>query len=437
MSFTSSSGAEPPTPWPWHRNAGLIAGGGAISLLGDEVAVLALVLAASARPHGGAMVAALLTAALLPAIVLAPVSGWLVDRLSARRIVVVTSLAQAAVCLALAQVSGQVGTGGSATVLALVVALNAGATLVQPAWQALVPAVVPESSVGTALAWVQTGRALGGLAGPAVGGLLVGLSGARAALLVDAATFVALAAAAALLDRDRRPHRSDDVATESGWWREALAGFTTITHDPVLRPMMILTLAFVLTLGLVNVVEVFFITTTLGASPIAYGVIGALFAAGTALGAWRSRSTDDDRGLARQFVVATCVIAAGIGLVGLSPGIVWAALASAAIGVGNGALNVVAQHLLIRRTPSDRLGRVMAAVQGAVNAAMIGSLALGGLLASLASPRSLFLATSVAGLVAIALTARPLLRVPPAPLPHPTVDLGHDVSEEAADARAQ
>jgi MFS family permease len=126
-------------------------------------------------------------------------------------------------------------------------------------------------------------------------------------------------------------------------------------------------------------------------------VVGAPFAVGTVLGAWLARAGDDDRTLARQFVAAAVTTAAGIALIGLSPDVFWVALGGVVIGTGNRVLNVVAQHLFIRRTPPERLGRVMAALQGAVNAAMITSLVLGGVLAEGASPRSLFLVISATG----------------------------------------
>jgi MFS family permease len=421
MSFTSAE-ATPSAAGPvtepsagttgrgWRRNAGLIAVGGGASILGDEAAVVALVLAVSGvagtatQLSPGAAVAALLIAGMLPAVLLAPVSGWVVDHTRARPLVVIASLAQALACVGLALVHS------TAATLGLVLLLGVGATLVQPAWSALVPAVVPEEHVGQALSMTQTGRAVGGLLGPAAGGLLIASGGRPAAMLLDAATFVLLAGAAGMLSADRVPHPEKD-AESTRWVSQAVAGFATLLRDRLLRPMLLLLVAFILALGVVNVVEVFFLTGTLGASPAAYGFVGALFAAATIVGAWAARPRADDRVLARQLVVSVVAMTVGVGLVGLSPTVLLAALASMVIGTGNGMLNVVAQHLVIRRVPSQVLGRVFAAIQGTANAAMFGSLILGGVIAGLVDPRSVFLVTAVIGAVAIAVTAAPLLRV--------------------------
>jgi MFS family permease len=139
--------------------------------------------------------------------------------------------------------------------------------------------------------------------------------------------------------------------------------------------------------------------------------VGALFAAATILGAWLARPKANDRLLARQLVLAVVAMTIGVALVGLSPTVLLAALASVVIGTGNGLLNVVTQHLVIRRVPSEVLGRVFAAIQGTANAAMFGSLALGGLIVGVVQPRSVFLVTAALAAVAVASTAAPLLRV--------------------------
>jgi MFS family permease len=396
---------------PWRRNAGLIAAGGGLSLLGDEAAVIALVLGLSGatgavselRP--GVAVAALMIAGMLPAIVLAPVSGWVVDHSRAKPLVALASLVQVIACLGLAVVTS------TAATLGLVLLLGVGAALVQPAWQALVPAVVPEEHVGRALSMTQIGRAVGALLGPAAGGLLMASGGRSAAMLVDAVSFLLLAGAALLVSGDRVPTSADRDDEPTRWRAQALAGYRTMGRDPVLRPTLVLLIAFIVILGVVNVAEVFFLTGTLGASPAAYGVVGALFAGATIVGAWRARPNASDRLLARQLVVAALAMAVGVAFVGLSPTVWIAAVASIVIGVGNGILNVVLQHLVIRRSPSQVLGRVFAAIHGSVNAAMFGSLIVGALLIGTFDPRSIFLAISVPAALAVALTARPLLRL--------------------------
>jgi MFS family permease len=399
MSFTSAPVERPVTRW--RRDLGLVAGGKAVSLLGDEVAVIALLLRASDGPHAVAVVAALLVAATVPSIVLAPFAGLVVDRVPTKPLVAVTCFAQALVCLALVVITTPAAT------VALVALLGVGQTVVGPAWQALVPSVVPEDRLAGALATVQTATASAGILGPALGGLLVGLGGAPLALTLDAVTFLVLATAALLLTGERPIERADGHETLR---RQATAGLRLIASDTVLRPLVVLIAVFVLALGAVNVAEVFLVTDVLGASATAYGVVGACFAGGLLLGALVARKPHDEAGLVWRLVLATGLMVLGIAALGLSPVVGAAAVASVVVGAGNGMLNVFGQQLFIRRSPRDTLGRVFAALQAVANAALMSALVVGGALLGLIDVRSLVLGAALVSGLTLLLSSGPLLR---------------------------
>ncbi len=392
MSFTLSG----------NHDLRVVAVGRAISVLGDEVAVIALLLWASRQGHGAVVVAALVMAAALPQLLAAPFAGLLIDRLPARRLIAVVSVGQALTCAVLVPA---VASGSVPLVITLVAVMNLGQTVVSPAWQALVPAIVPAEQLTRALALVQGATAGAALLGPAVGGLLVGSVGTSSALLLDAATFLALAGAVLLLRRDRRP------SPTRGWQAgEMSAGIRLVAGDPVLRGVLTLIAAFVLALGAVNVAEVFLLTRTLGAGPTIYGLIGALFASGLILGAWLSRRDRSVSAAVRLLVVATLAMAGSLVVLGLAPNVAVAALASLAVGVGNGMLNVLTQAIVVRRTPEPVLGRVFAALQGVVGAAMLVATGLGGVLLAFVDTRTLIVSCGLFGIAVLLLVGRPLLR---------------------------
>ena len=385
MSFTSSV----------RRDLAVVATGRAASVVGDEIALITLLLWASARGHGPLAVAALVMAAALPQLVAAPVAGLLADRVPARRLVATVSVLQALACLALV---AAVATEGVGLVGACVVVLNFGQAVANPAWQALVPAIVPESGLSKALALLQTTTAAAALVGPVIGGVLVGTLGTSAALLVDAGSFGVLALAALALRADRRP--------EPGTVR-------LVADVPVLRGVMILVISTVLVLGAVNVAEVFLITQTLGASPLAYGLCGALFAVGLMVGAWASRRDMSVSASARALLAAMVEMAVAIALLGLSPTVAVAAVASFFVGLGNGGLNVLAQSIIVRSTPKEVLGRVFAVLQGGVGAGMLVATALGGALLALVDVRVVVIVSGLTTAVVVLLAGRPLLHARP------------------------
>ena len=399
MSFTIS-------PERWRRDVGIVAAGRALSLLGDEVAVIALILRASDAPNGAAMVTALLLAAMTPALVLAPLSGLLVDRLPTRALVAVTSLIQAALCASLVLVDQPMA------VLALVFGLNAAQTVVGPAWQALVPRLAPGDRLPSALSTMQAAAAVAGMLGPAIGGLLVGVAGVPAALAVDALSFLALTAAALLIRGDRRPDPAGEQGSTS---REAVAGFGHLLREPVLCGLVVLIGSFVVALGAVNVAEVFLVTDVLGATALMYGLMGTVFAVGSLGGALlaprlASDTDGDDRYLLKRVLLACVALSASIGLLAVAPSLAVVAVASLAIGVSNACLNIWVQLIVVGRTPDELRGRVFAALQAVGNGALMVALAVGGAAIGLIGVRELVGVAAAVSVAVVAALAPLLLR---------------------------
>ncbi len=394
MSFTSSA----------RRDLALVATGRGLSLLGDEVAVLGLVLWASVRGEGPLPVTALVVAAALPQLLAAPLAGLLADRLPTRRLVVAVSVLQSLVVLALV---AAVGSGSLPLVVLGVLALNVGQAVANPAWQALVPTIAPGDDLPRALSVLQTVTAAAMLLGPAVGGLLVGGLGISAALVVDAVSFLALAAVGLALRVERRPE--PEAAQEKG---AAWAGVQLVARTPLLRAMFVLLAATLLAVGAVNVAEVFLLTQRLGATAEVYGAIGALFALGLMVGAVAARRPLGVRASARLLVGVLAWMSAALVVLGLAPSLAVAGAATFAVGIGNGLLNVLVQSIVVRRTPEPVLGRVFAALSALVGAGLIVATTAGGALLAVVDVRTVIVSCAVLSLVVIAAVGRVLWTAP-------------------------
>ena len=85
-----------------YRDLRIVAPARALSFLGDEVAVFALLLRMHDSGHGESGVALLLLASAIPTIVAAPWAGRLVDRTDSRRLLAACGVLQALTCLAIA-----------------------------------------------------------------------------------------------------------------------------------------------------------------------------------------------------------------------------------------------------------------------------------------------------------------------------------------------
>ncbi|TAM89533.1 MAG: MFS transporter, partial [Jatrophihabitans sp.] len=371
MSFTSGV----------RRDLSLVLAAKTVSLLGDEVAALALVLKLQ---HGGAgtgSVAVLLMAALLPLVMLAPLVGRLVDAVDSRVLLVVSSLAQALLCVFLAF---QASTGA---ILLLVAALGAGQSLNGATWQALLPAIVGPAELPRAMGYNQAAMTVASVASPALAGLLFGMYGARVPLLLDAATFLAITVAGLLVTtRHGRRATSQPAPGRSGGHGadvygggqsdaagSAGSGLRIMRRDPLLRTLLAVLAVFVGLGSMVNVVEVFLIRGTLGASANWYGINGAALALGMLVAALLAGRLRGDMRLAHSFVASTVVIGTMLVAIAAAPNVYVLLPLSAAVGAGNGLLNVTLSALVMGRAAAPVRGRVAAALSAVASGAQLGA----------------------------------------------------------------
>jgi MFS family permease len=376
-----------------------IAAGRAISFLGDEVALLAMLFKGKAElGHFG--IAAVLIAGTVPLLALSPVAGLLVDRVRTRPLVLVVSLVQAGLCVALAYAT-------AVTLVPLVALLACGTAIASPAWQALIPELVDDEGLPAAMGLVQSASAAAGIAGPFLGGLLVGTLGFHTPLLLDAATFVVLGLVPVVLRVDRQPTATAREVSRT----EMFAGFSLILRDPLLRALVMLAVFFVLTLGVVNVVELLFVTGALHAGPIGYGLLGMSAAAGMlVVGASSGPINRRFTRPGRLFVAGCAGLCLTIGAFALTDQLWQAACVVFVTGASNALVNVSAMVLLTRRSSPEIRGRVFSALQGTVSAAQIGAMAAGGLLVFWFAPRSIMLVGAALAVLAVAALVRPVLR---------------------------
>jgi MFS family permease len=138
-----------------------------------------------------AWVAMVQAATTLPVCLLAIPAGTLADRMD-RRVLLIC--AQSAMLL-LALLLGALVLAGAATpalLLIITFAMGMGTAVTSPAWQSILPALVPRSDLPPAVALHAVGMNVARAIGPAVGGLLIVTVGIAWPFFVNAVSFVAI-----------------------------------------------------------------------------------------------------------------------------------------------------------------------------------------------------------------------------------------------------
>ncbi len=364
----------------------------AVVFLCDELLVVALLLHAFAAGWGSPGTALLLATAALPLAVGSVLAGPLVDRVSSRLLAAAAASAQAAVCLAtaLALVLG----APSWTVVACLLLVQVAQAVAGPTWSALLPGLVPRHRLAEAVGAVQTLVMLLGTAAPVLAGAAVGAGGVPLALTVCAVGFAAVAVLAVRVRTIRGGSHADAEAAP-----RVLDGLRLVRGDAVLRSFVVGFVAFVLAVEVVGVVLVLLVRGDLGGSALDYGLVGTALAAGLVAGNVVASRLGTGRRLVRAAVVGAAGMSVWLVVGGLAPGVLVLAAAMLALGACNGVVNVSAQTTLALRVAPEQRGRVLGTVTGALRTASVVGLAAGGVLGTVAGPRTLVVGAGLAGLL--------------------------------------
>ena len=375
------------------RDVRLIVGAVGVSSVGDFLLWVPLTLYLQ-RTNGSALVVAGLFLALWsPAVVLAPFAGWLVDRLEARAVLIVASLAQAASAASLAFVLDS-----TTAILVLAVLLGIGFSVAQPAEFSLVPVIGASARLTEVNGLVETARYGGATAGPLLGGLLAGVGGTRAAMFVNAASFLAVALAGLALQARRRAEPAELDRPD-----RLRDGVVVLFRERALALVLSVALVSLLFMSASVTAEVFFVKRNLHASDFGYGIVFACWTVGMALGSLLIARRVRTAALAVGALVAVGVQGFGLGLPTAWLVIPFGCALWFVGGLGHGTKNVLARTLIQEQVPSRLHGRAFAAYNGLRNGAELIALAAGGLLvAAIGARTTLALAGAIPLLAALA-----------------------------------
>jgi MFS family permease len=328
--------------------------GMAVSLLGDGIFFIAIAWESYALWNAPAALSIVGIGMTVPTVTFLLVGGVVSDRYD-RRLVMAWADALRAVAVAMLATLVLVHALRFWELVALVAVYGVGTAFFTPAFEAIVPDLLPGGELPAANSLDQLVRPIAlRLAGPALGGALVALS-AGFAFAVDAASFTASLAAVLMLQRRSRVHAespaSTAVALKEGWRfvRGRIWLWGTLVSAAV---------AYLLFLGPTEVLLPFVVKNDLHASA---GTLGLVFAAG-GVGAVGAAAFMGQRGHPRRdmtVIYATWTLAtfaiAGYGIATAAWQLMLACLVFNAL---EAAGTIVWATIKQRHVPLSMLGRV-------------------------------------------------------------------------------
>jgi MFS family permease len=380
-----------------------------VNELGDAVGIVALAVLVYDRTEAVAPTAAFFIAAkFLPALI-APALTARFDQVALRKSLPGLYVVEAVVFAALALIAD------GSFILPLVLALGLVDGALAITGRALTRGAVagvlqPAGLLKEGNALMNIGFALASVGGAALAGLLIAEFGLSTALLVDAASFLAIAI---LMAFTRLPAA---LVEREPWGRRLADGIRFARGHALVRLLLIGQAVALILFTLVIPIEVIYAKESLGTSDAGFGILLASWGAGIVVGSLLYLLVRQRSALGLIVASTAAIGAAYLGLA-VADTLLVACLVSVVGGAGNGIQWIGVMTALQEATPSDYQARIAGLLESlAAGMPGIGYL-IGGALVAIGSPRTAY---AVAGggvlvlvLAAIALWPR-LLQEPPA-----------------------
>lgn len=228
------------------------------------------------------MVSLVRAAATLPVFVLALPAGALADILDRRRYLLVTQIWMLLSAVILAIVT-LLGLTTPLILLALTFSLGLGLAMNAPAWQALVPNLVPRDQLRSAISLGSISFNIARATGPALGGLLIAFSGPQAAFALNAISFLAIVV---VLYRWKQIETVEENSFASERFIGAIrAGVRYVRHSPKFQAVLIRMAVFIVFASALWALLPLVTRVQLNQGPGGYGILLGAFGIGAVLSA--------------------------------------------------------------------------------------------------------------------------------------------------------
>jgi len=291
----------------------------------------------------------------LPAIIISPFAGALVDRWD-RRNVMLASDAIAGAATLLVAILYTTDALALWHIYILVGIGSAGNAFQAPAWMASIPLLVPKAQLGRANGLVQLNEGLSLVLAPAIAGFLLVTSGLGAVLLVDVVTFLVGVSTLAVV-RIPRPEQHTETSTGSVLG-DAIAGWRYIKERSGLFGLLWVYAGVNFSLAFGNVLFIPLVVS-FASEGAAGGVLSAagfgLVAGSIAVSAWGG-----PKKRVRGTMIAIAVGGIGVAFAGVRPSVVVVTMSAFSLMAVIPVANTASQVLWQLKVPPAVQGRVFA-----------------------------------------------------------------------------
>jgi MFS family permease len=370
-----------------HRNFALFWSGALVSNIGTWLQNVALAWVVLELTESAFWVSMVTFTQFIPTLLFGLFGGLMADRLDRRRVLLVTQTMAMCFATALAVVTWT-GHASVATLLPIIGAAGIAMAFNAPAFQALIPDLIPSRLILDAVSLNSTQFSIARVLGPAMGGLILATIGAGWAFGVNALSFLAVIAALLMIRTERH-----DRPTSSG--ARALFGGVRAAYESRAITMLLVATAICSVFG-APVIALLSVMAkhVLGLGAGGYGGLFAMFSIGAVAGALATGALVRRFGLRMAIGTGMGILAALIAAFAASRNLVISSILLVGIGAVYTMSVSATNSGLQTAVPARKRGRVMSLYMMAWGGLFpVGALIAGIVASHIGAPRTLGLMT--------------------------------------------
>ena len=340
------------------RSFSVLWAGQLVSMLGSGLTGFALPVWLYQRTGSAEQFGLLMFAVTVPALLLSPIAGALVDRWDRRTVLLLSDAGSALMTVVMAALfltdSFQVW-----HLFVVAVIGSAIGTFQDPAFHASIAQLVPPRHFARASGMMQTGNAATGVLAPAVAGALVATVGLGGVLVIDFATFLVAVATLAMVRIPNPPRGEEDEAHAApSLLREAAHGWRYVAARPGLKGLLFYAVAVAF---VISTTSVLLQPMVLGlASVAALGLVSSFSAVGMLLGGAAVTVWGGPKRRVRALTASNLARAGALVAAGMTGSVPVIAAALFVVMLLMPVSSAAAESLWMSKTPARLQGRVFA-----------------------------------------------------------------------------
>lgn len=353
-----------------------------ISYFGNGIHLIALIWYVFELSGSALDVGVLMVVQTIPIIVFGMISGALADKANKKYIIVFADFGRAVLVFLLLLVTEVYQIYLIAFCISILRQLSSTSRL------ALIPSIVGKDHLLVANSLYKVTSMMADVAGPAVGGIIVGVLGVQSAFIIDALTYIISGGLILTISYKKIQGQSNAI-------RDLLLdvknGLIFVWNASIIRFVLIIIALLMFSLGFINVLGIVYVKEVLLVGAEQFGILASSQSLGSFLAAIFISSLIQKINRSTLLCLGIIAVGSAILLLGVCESMLIAAISLFLAGIGMIIISILVTTIIQQESPEEKRGRAIGALMTITNSSLVISMGLAGYLGDILGVQEVFL----------------------------------------------